>query len=63
MELTNKEKWMIALGISSEEQLLEQIVMDFFLITYHSFVEPIILLRLLLHRLVTMVALFVIIVV
>ena len=63
VELANKEKWMIAMGISSEEQLLEQIVMNFFLTTYRSFMEPIILLRLLFHRLVTMGTLFVIIVV
>ena len=53
VELGNKEKWMVAMGISSEEQLLEEVIIDFFLTTYRSFVEPIILLRLLLHRLVT----------
>ena len=53
VELGNKAKWMVAMGISSEEQLLEEIIIDFFLTTYRSFMEPIILLRLLLHRLVT----------
>ena len=53
VELVSKEKWMVAMGIPSEEQLLEEIIIDFFLTTYRSFVEPIILLRLLLHWLVT----------
>lgn len=52
-ELGNKDKWIVAMGICSEEQLLEEIIIDFFLTTYRSFMEPIILLRLLLHRLVT----------
>lgn len=53
VELGSKEKWMVAMGLSSEEQLLEEIIIDFFLTTYRSFVEPIIFLRLLLHWLVT----------
>lgn len=50
VEFGSNEKWMVAMGISSEQQLLEEIVIDFFLTTYRSFMEPIIFLRLLLHR-------------
>jgi len=57
VELGGNEKWMVAMGISSEQQLLEEVIIDFFLTTYRSFVEPIIFLRLLLHRLVTMLLL------
>lgn len=53
VELGSKDKWMVAMGISSEEQLLEEIIIDFVLTTYRSFMEPIIFLRLLLHRSVT----------
>lgn len=52
VEFGSKEKWMVAVGAPSEEQLLEEIIVDFFLTTYRSFMEPIIFLRLLLHRLV-----------
>lgn len=52
-EFGNKEKLMVAMGVSSEQHLLEEIIIDFFLTTYRSFMEPVIFLRLLLHRLVT----------
>jgi len=54
VELYNKDKWKEVMGAISEQELLLLTVIDFCLTTYHSFVEPIIFLRLLLHRLVVL---------
>ncbi|XP_065910773.1 uncharacterized protein [Dysidea avara] len=53
VELSNKDKWKEVLGAISEQELLLLTVVDFCLTTYHSFMEPIIFLRLLLHRIRT----------
>jgi len=52
VDISNKEKWREVMGAISEQELLLLTVIDFCLTMYRSFVEPIIFLRLLLHRLV-----------